>query len=540
MEPTLIFINGNIITMKEGLKAEALAVEGDRITALGSRDEIMDLANVMTRVIDLEGRTLMPGLIDTHVHVVGYGFSFEAIDLLGIPSLEKLVEKCERHIRENEIPDGTWILGRGFDQNRFEDTKRFPNSSDLNRISEKHPILLLRTCGHIGIANDLALQLAGVDGNTYVRGGSFDKHENGSPNGVIKEASLEWFKEKMSQSRTVDDLKRAIMVGGRDLSRFGITSVHTEDSYDLGYAGDLEDLYEAYRQLIIEGNLYQRVYQKISLPRIENVRNFLKKDLKSGDGNDYFRIGPVKLWADGTLGGRTAWLIEDYDDASGQKGISVYDDDEMVEIIDLCQKNNLQMCIHSIGDAALEQILDAYEKTGSSLEADNRHRIVHCQIGNHKQYERIGRLGLNINIQPLHTRTDFLLIEYSLGKERTSKCHAWKSLKEEGVVITGSSDVPCTNDRNAASVFQGIDAIVNRDYWLKEEEVSVYDALEMYTTNAAYSAFEEDTKGTIEEGKLADLIILSDDPLSIDKTRIKDINVEMTFLGGRLIYGGMK
>ncbi|SHJ82614.1 hypothetical protein SAMN02745751_03466 [Dethiosulfatibacter aminovorans DSM 17477] len=537
MDVTTIFINGNIVTMKDEIQAEALAVSNDKIVATGSNYEIKSMANTLTQVIDLKEKTLLPGFIDTHMHIVGYGFSFEAIDLLGLPSLESLIDKCKKYIEENDIAEGVWILGRGFDQNVFEDVNGFPTSKDLNKISENHPILLLRTCGHIGIANDLALNLAEVDENTFVRGGSFDKYEDGKPNGVIKEASLEWFKIKMSQSRTVDDLKRAIMAGGNDLSRYGITSVHTEDSYDLGYAGDLSELYEAYKQLIFEGNLKQRVYQKISLPRMSDVDDFLKRFLHTGLGNDFFRIGPVKLWADGTLGGRTAWLLEDYDDEPGQKGIAVYEDDEMTDIIKKCQDNNLQMCIHSIGDAALEQILNAYENASSGKDMKAfRHRIVHCQIGHYDQYQRIADMGININIQPMHTRTDYPLIEHRLGSERSSKCHAWNTIQEYGVLVTGSSDVPCTNCDNAASVFAGISEIVNRDYWLKDEEVSVYDALKMYTVNAAYSAFEEDVKGTIENGKFADFVILSENPMSIKKENIKDIEVEMTILGGKVVY----
>ncbi len=536
MEPTIIFINGNIITMNGTVKAEAVAVANDKIAAVGTKDEIMEMSNVMTTIVDLKGRTLLPGFIDTHVHLVGYGFSFEAIDLLGINSLEAMIDKCRKQIKDNCIPEGTWVLGRGFDQNVFKDSQGFPVSKDLNKISKTHPILLLRTCGHIGIANDLALKIANVDEKTKIRGGSFDTYENGKPNGVIKEASLEWFKEKMSHTRTIEDLKRAINTGCADLVRYGITSVHTEDSYDLGYAGDLEDLYEAYRQLIEEKNLCQRVYQKISLPRIGNVVGFLKKAVKTCDGNDYFRIGPVKLWADGTLGGRTAWLLDDYeDDVGGQRGISVYEDDEMFQIIETCQKNGLQMCIHSIGDAALEQILEAYKKAAGSR-SDKRHRIVHCQIGNYELYDRIAGLGININIQPLHTKTDYPLIEHRLGRERASKCHAWKTIQEKGVTITASSDVPCTNCENAANVFVGIDSIVNRDYWLKSEAVSVYDALKMYTVNAAFSAFEENVKGTIEKGKFADLIVVSDDPMSIHKNDIKDIEVDMTYVGGKLVY----
>ncbi|MCG8620193.1 MAG: amidohydrolase [Desulfobacterales bacterium] len=535
MTVTLAFINGNVITMKERTVAQAVAVGDDRIIRVGDNEDILAVTDGNTRVIDLKGKTLLPGFIDTHTHLLGFGFSFESIDLLNVTSQAELVEICQSYIRDNNIPEGTWILGRGFNQNEFTDINAFPTTRVMNRISETHPILLLRTDGHIGITNDLALELAGVDKDTYIRGGSFDTYEDGSPNGVIREASLEWFKKQMSKSRTVEDLKRAIRTGGLELARFGITSIHTEDSYDLGYAGDLGDIHEAYRELIWEDNMPLRVYQKVSLPRKADLSAFLEQPLRTGDGDDFFRMGPMKLWTDGTLGARTAALAEDYTDEPGQRGIYVYRDDELADMVKIAHDNDMQVCLHSIGDGSLEQVVRCYEAVAEEGGKDLRHRIVHCQIGTYELYERIGRMGLSINIQPLQTATDYPLIEHRLGKARASQCHAWKTCMDYGVNVTGSSDVPCTFSDEAANVFQGIDAIVNRDAWLPGEAVDVYDGLAMYTINAAWSAFEENTKGSIEVGKLADLVVLDSDPLTMDKKLIKDIRVEMTFLGGRLI-----
>ena len=198
----------------------------------------------------------------------------------------------------------------------------------------------------------------------------------------------------------------------------------------------------------------------------------------------------------------------------------------------------MQVCLHSIGDGSLEQVVNSLETLISTSDKTLRHRIVHCQIGNLAQYKRIGKLGLSINIQPTQTATDFPLIEDRLGKKRASTCHAWQSCIEYGVNVTGSSDVPCTYSKDAANVFHGIHAIVNREEWLPDEAVDVYDALKMYTINAAVSAFEEDVKGTIEVGKFADLIVLDQDPLKIDKNKLRHINVDMTFLGGKLMARG--
>jgi len=538
MQATLGFINGNIITMKDRVIKEALAVKNDMIIGVGTNQEIMALTNKMTHIIDLKGKTLLPGFIDTHTHLLGFGFSYESIDLFNIKSHMDLVDTCKKYIDVNQVQEGDWVLGRGFNQNEFSDQKEFPTTDVMNMISKRHPILLLRTDGHIGIANDLALKLAGIDEHTFVRGGSFDKYENGRPNGIIREASLEWFKKQISSFRKIEDLKRAVQTGGRELSRFGITSIHTEDSYDLGYSGNLDDIHEAYRQLTIENKMPVRIYQKVSLPRKNDLLTFLKQPLRTGHGNDFFRMGPMKLWTDGTIGARTAALLEEYLDEPGQKGMYLYEDDELKDMVKTAHENDMQVCLHSIGDGSLEQVIKCYEDVTIDSDKDLRHRIVHCQVGNHGQYERIAQLGLSINIQPIQTATDYPLIEYRLGRKRTSLCHAWRTCLDYGVNITGSSDVPCTYSGDSASVFHGIDAIVNRKRWQPSEAVDVYQGLEMYTINAAVSAFEEDVKGSIELGKFADLVVVDKNPLTIDKNKLKEIKVDMTFLAGKLITKG--
>lgn len=535
MNATLSFINGNIITMKDKVIKEAVAVENDKIIGVGSSEQIMALSNKMTHFIDLKGKTLLPGFIDTHMHLLGFGFSFESINLFNTQSYAELVEKCKKHIQDNNLPDGSWVLGRGFNQNEFVDKKEYPTTKVIDSISAKHPILLLSTDGHIGITNNLALRLAKVDENTFIRGGSFDKYENGKPNGVIREASLEWFKKQISRFRGTEDLKRAMQVGGKALSEFGITSIHTEDSYDLGYSGNLDDVHEAYRKLIIENQMPLRIYQKVSLPRKKDLLDFLNKPLRTGQGNDFFRMGPMKLWTDGTLGARTAALLEEYVDEPGQKGIYLYDDDELKEMMKTAHDNDMQLCLHCIGDGALEQVIHCFEDFIKSGVNKLRHRIVHCQVGHHEQYKRIARLGITINIQPVQTATDFPMIEHRLGKNRASTCHAWRTCIDCGINVTGSSDVPCSYSLDAANVFYGIHAIVNREQWLQDEAVEVYDALKMYTVNAAVSAFEEDVKGTVEVGKFADLVVVDKNPLTIDKKDLKNIGVDMTFLSGKLV-----
>ncbi|MEG1972063.1 MAG: amidohydrolase family protein, partial [Oscillospiraceae bacterium] len=295
---TLALKNGKIYTM-DGKIAEAVAVSDDIIVKVGSNEEIEPYISSNTEIIDLKGNTLVPGFNDTHTHLVGYGCSLTAANLENVNSKEELRERLCDYIEKNKIPQGEWVLGRGWNQNFFPD-KSFPDKTDLDRVSKNHPILIIRTCGHIGIVNSAGLNNVGVNKEMFIEGGSFDKGDDGEPNGVIREASLEWFKKNKKSKQNNNEIKRAIINGGNALLKYGITTIHTEDSYDLGYGGDFMDIYNSYQELIAQGSLPVRIYQKIALPTGKAIDEFLKGDLRTGDGNKFYHVGPVKQWSDGT------------------------------------------------------------------------------------------------------------------------------------------------------------------------------------------------------------------------------------------------
>ena len=538
----LILKNGRIYTM-DGRTAQAVAVRGDTIAKVGSNEEAEAAAGPGAQVVDLEGRCVVPGFIDTHTHLVGYGCSLRAVNLENVRSKAEIVARCRSFIAQHQIPEGTWVLGRGWNQNLFDGDQTFPDKTDLDQVSLSHPILIIRTCGHIGIANSAALRSVGVGPDTFIEGGQFDKGPDGLPNGVIREASLEWFKKHKTAKQGLSELKQAIVDGGRELLRYGVTSIHTEDSYDLGYGGDFMDIYNAYHELIAEGRLPVRIYQKISLPKAGDISDFLTRHptLRTGCGDDFYRIGPMKQWADGTIGARTAGMIEPYSDDPGNTGLYYYTPQELYENIRTAHNAGMQVCIHAIGDGALEMLLNAYERVLTEYpKPDHRHRIVHCFVGHQSQYERIAKLGLIINTQPISTSTDIPMMGSRVGPEREKSCHAWRTLTDLGVVITGSSDIPV----ETPNVFHGIYAIVNRrnvngnppEPWGLDQAVSVEEALKIFTINGAYSAFEEHRKGTITEGKLADLAVLSADPFAVEPEALKDISVDHTILGGKIVY----
>ena len=538
----LILKNGRVYTM-DGKTAQAVAVQGDTIVKVGTNEEVETLADGSTQVMDLGGRAVVPGFIDTHTHLVAYGCSINAVNLEGVGSKEEIVSRCADFIARHNIPEGTWVMGRGWNQNLFSGEKTFPDKNDLDRVSRTHPILIIRTCGHIGIANTAALESVGVSRDTYIEGGQFDLGTDGLPNGVIREASLEWFKKNKTAKQNLSEIKRAIVDGGSDLLRYGVTSIHTEDSYDLGYGGDFIDIYNAYQELIAEGRLPVRIYQKISLPKAGDIADFLTRypELRTGCGNDFYRIGPMKQWSDGTLGARTAGMLEPYSDDPGNTGLYYYTPEELYQNILTAHNAGMQVCIHAIGDGALEMLLDAYERVlKESPKENHRHRIVHCFVGHPDQYERIAKMGLIINTQPISTSTDIPMMASRVGAEREKSCHAWRTLTDLGVVITGSSDIPV----ETPNVFKGVYAIVTRrnvdhnppEPWNADQAVTVEEALRFFTINGAYSAFEDQRKGTITEGKLADMAVLDKDPFAVDPEALQDILVDHTILGGKVVY----
>ena len=535
----LILLNGVVHTM-DGRTCEAVAVRGERILKVGSSEDIEQLKHPGTQMVDVGGRAVLPGFIDTHAHLVGYGASLNAVDLSGAESVEELIVMCRDYIQANGVSPGQWIAGRGWNQNRFTQNPVFPTRKELDRISTAHPILLLRVCGHIGVANSMALENAGVTNETEIHGGCFDKDETGALNGVIREAALEWFKKRRTGCSSKEMIRQNILLGGRKLLMYGITSVHSEDSYDLGYSGPFMDIYDTYRAMSQAGELPVRVYQKIALPARKDVEEFLRGSLRTGMGDDSYRIGPMKQWCDGTMGARTAALLAPYADDPQNCGIHVYEEETLYENVLAAHLAGMQVCLHAIGDGALNRVLNVYERILAEHPRELRHRIVHGQVGSRSLYERLAKLDVSVNIQAAQTASDWGMMRSRLGAEREPESHNWRTLTDLGVCLTGGSDIPV----EPPDVLFGIHASVNRTDrngnpsggWLPDQKLTVDEAIRTYTVNAAYSAFEEKIKGTITEGKLADLVVVDRDPYAVDPERLMDIGVDITILGGRVVY----
>ncbi len=517
--------------------AAAVAVSDGLIQAVGTDEEILKLADENSRVIDLKGACVVPGFNDSHCHLLTTGIGMELLDLRGAASLEELIERGRRYIEERQIPEGTWVHGIGYDQNLFAE-KVLPDGKTVDAISEKHPIFIERICGHVGAANAMAMKLAGYTKDTEVTGGELEKDADGRLTGVLKETALEVFVDMIPRPG-VEETKALIEKVAAQYNACGVTSVHTDDLGEV----DLDTMLEAYRQLEREGRLNLRIFEEIRAPRLPELNRFLQYGLRTGDGTDYFRIGNIKLFADGSLGARTAYMREDYGDDPGNRGIAVYTQEELNEVVMTAHKAGMQVACHAIGDGAVEQCVNAFVKARRSDGKCLRDRVVHCQFADDELLRRMADNEIASDIQPPFTVSDAPMVPSRLG-DREWCGYRWKTMMDMGIKLGGGSDSPV----EPFDVIWGIHCVVNRTDAFgnkagvchPEEKLTVQEALGLYTAGSAYLSFDENKKGRIKEGYLADLAILSQDILAAEPEDILKTKVLMTVVGGRIVYGEME
>lgn len=513
----LAILNGNIVTMDKRIgRAEAVAVSGERIIGVGKNSEVRRLIGKGTKVLNLRGKTVVPGMIDSHIHFVDYGLSLTRIDLRNVQSIVEIQEKVASRVKA--ASPGKWVLGRSWDQERLKE-KRYPNRHDLDRVSSENPVVLSRVCGHICVANSLALQLANVTKETPdPLGGQIDKDpETGEPTGILRDEamSLIW---KHVPSPTKADLIAAIEAASQRALSAGLTGVHAllrDSSY-----------VEALQEARATGKLGVRIYMGIPVDLLENLINL---GIKTGFGDHWLKIGCVKMLLDGSLGGRTAAMEDPYSDDPGNKGLLLYREEKLRQIVSKAHDSGYQLAIHAIGDRAIELALDAIEEAQKKTpRKDHRHRIEHASIINPDQINRMASMKVIASIQPAFVTSDFWAID-RVGKKREEWVYPFKTLFKKTVAPAGS-DCPVEH----LDPLQGIWAAVTRGGFLPSERVTVDQALCMYTMNSAYASFEENEKGSISEGKLADMVVLSKDPFKTPPDKLRSIRIESVIVGGKV------
>lgn len=533
-----IFINGNIRTMDPVMpRAEAVAVKGGIILRVGGDQDILALRGPDTRVVDLEGKLLLPGFCDSHLHLLSYGYSLEKVDLGQTQSLEDLIAEGRKFLAEH--PDTRWLQGRGWNNENWS-RKDYPTRYDLDRISTQIPISFVRTCAHVIAVNSKALERMGVGRDPRpIEGGKIDVDENGEPLGVFQEAARDLVYNAVP-SLSKDDIRRMVKNGAARLLECGITSVQSDDLEAVAPA-DYQKVLDVYFEMARTRTLPVRVYQQCLLPPLSRLKEFFALGYHWGQGDDLFRIGPLKLLGDGSLGGRTAFMAQPYADDPTTRGISVFSQEELDELIAFAHDRGMPCAVHCIGDGQLRMTFESIEKAMlRNPKADMRHSLVHCQITDEPLLKKFRDLRVIAHIQPIFLDSDIAIVEARVGKEKARSSYNWRTMADSGVVYACGSDAPVEH----FDVMKNIYCAVTRKTlagqppggWNPEQCLTVEQAVKGFTLNGAYASCEENVKGSLSPGKYADFVLLDQDIFSVEAEAIKDTRVLMTVLGGEIVY----
>lgn len=523
-----LYKNGKFYTMEqEGQAVEAVGVRDGKIVFTGTNEEAEKIES--DEIIDIKGRAVFPGFIDCHQHTLAYARTTKEVNLVGTKSVQDILDRLKECAKVTQ--PGDWIKGSGFNHEEFDEV-RIPTKEELDSVSKECPILISRYCMHVHAANSKALEIAGIDENFKpIVPDSVEYGADGKPNGILRESAVTpVLKSIPDLLPTPEDKKDALEAVCRDMNRYGITGIHPIQ----GKFVDADEYMNLYQELEEEGRLPVRVYLSFD--------EYPSFHMKTGFGNEKLRYGFYKIYSDGSLGSRNAALTEDYSDDPGNKGLLNHSPEEVMEMCQKAYDMDLQIGIHAIGDRGVEIALDALENCYRKNPKPNvRFRLIHGIVLRKDLIERIKKMPIIVDIQPRFTSNyNIWWSEDRLGPERIRYAYAWNTLIKEGIILTGSSDSPV----EPYSPMLGVYSIVCRQDltgkpeggWYPKERVSVYDAISMYTRNAAYSSYEEDIKGTITVGKLADFAVMEEDPFTVDPLHIKDIRVMQTWLGGKKVY----
>ena len=530
--PTLILHNARIYTVdSRNTVAEAVAIAGDRITRVGKETEVLALKGASTRLIDVRGATIVPGLHDAHAHVVGLGASLQDVDLRGTRSFEEVVGRVRRRLA-NARP-GEWIVGRGWDQNDWAD-KEWPTHDLLSAATADHPVYLTRVDGHAGIANRKAMEVAGLGRTTTdPPGGRILRSADGQPTGVVIDGAQALITSAMPNVGR-QQLEDQIQLADRELRRVGITTVH-----DAGADGDTV---EAYKHLIDAGTIKTRLYVMLR-GSLRELSPFFARGPLVDYANHRLAVRAVKIYADGALGSRGAALLEPYSDEPTTSGLLTTPPDEVYAQTVAAAKAGFQVGIHAIGDRANRQVMDLFERVQGEVPGARalRMRIEHAQILDAAEIPRFAKLGVIASMQPTHATSDMPWAPARIGNARVEEgAYVWRKLLDSGAVLASGSDFPVED----ANPLLGLYAAITRQDsagkppggWTPSQRMTRDEALASFTRQAAYAAHAETLTGSIETGKLADLLVLSKDIMRVPPSDILTTTVRMTIVGGETVY----
>lgn len=534
-EAHTVFFNATVYTLdpKKPI-VQAIAVNRDRIIATGSTDELLQTFKI-TNLIDLRGKTVVPGLIDAHGHMPGLGRAMQSITLVGITLPEEVAALVRERVQQ--VKPGWWIYGRGWDQNLWP-VKQFPAKNLLDAVSPNNPVILGRIDGHVIWVNSKAMEIARVTAQTEAPvGGKIVRDAAGMPTGIFVDKARALI-EDFFPPPTEEEIEQSLLIAAHECVRFGLTGVHDMgEIHEIGVDAKRIDIY---KRLIDQDRLPLRINAALNAPG-EAWDAWSNQAPLVDYGNGMLNVRSVKMYMDGALGSRGAALMEVYDDDPGNRGLTFMSVEDHEQLVRSAIDRGFQPCTHAIGDRGNHVVLNVYEKILRSLPAgDYRPRIEHVQVLSPSDIPRFKQLNVIPSMQPTHATSDMFWAEARLGSARVKGAYAWKSLLETGAIIPAGSDFPVESPNPLWGFYAAVTRSDHNGYpaegWYGKQKMRREEALKAFTIWAAYGMFQEGVKGTIEYGKYADLTVLSKDIMKIPSKEILETEVEMTIVGGKMVY----
>lgn len=526
-----IFVNGNIYTFnKMQPQVEAVVVENGRFIDLGSTEDMLrKWRSTDSDIIDFSGKAVTPGLTDSHLHMSGIAHSFLGLDVTGVTSKQKMLQMIRE--RAASLQEGEWIVGRGWDENIFTD-RIIPTIKELDEVAPEHPLFITRICGHASLVNSVALKRSKYHRDMPIpEGGTVVLDEvTGKPTGLLLESAAQIVTKHIPEP-SYDELKQGMRQAIKFAIEKGLTSVHTNDPR---YLGGMQRTWKMYDELINGENLSLRTNLLIDHEFLDEIAEL---GFYTGYGDHLLQVGAVKIFADGAMGRRTALLSEPYNDAQDQYGDAMFDQETLHSIVKRARRLGMSIAVHTIGDQALENVLDILDQFPTVAYRD---RLIHIQVLRPELIKRLVNRSRIADIQPRFLAGDFPWVIDRLGEERMKLSYAWKSLIDAGVVCAGGSDSPV----EPVDPLLGIHAAVTRklpeedhDGYYPEQKLTMGEAFTLFTKMGAFPTNEETIKGTISRGKLADMTVYSNNPFTMeDADQLLETSILMTIIGGQIMY----
>ena len=520
-----LWIGGTIYTMEqEGAMVEAVLVEDDKILATGSLGE---LRNEADEIIDLQGATMYPGFVDSHLHMIFQGQKLLRLDLSKATSAEELLDLIKE--AATTIAEDQWLFGEGWNENNFADA-RIPTKAELDAI-RKEPILLTRVCHHVVLGNSSALEAGGVtEESVSPAGGEIGRDAEGCLNGLLYELASNLVTDAIPKEGEayIQTLVEALDLGIEDMLAHGLTGGHTEDMH---YFGKYINPLTAFHQVVGKKRNF-----RVNLLRHNGA---FKEMMETGAEyiKDFVEPGAMKIFADGALGGSTAALIEPYSNQPNNKGLMIQTDEQMEQLVKLARSYNEAIAVHIIGDAAAEQVLNAIEKY--PVPAGKRDRLIHACVVNEQQIERMKKLPIIIDVQPAFVPSDFPWVEERLGPDRVKLSYPWKTFIDEGIMCAAGTDAPVEAISPVESIYAAVERkkpFAKHEGYVAEQKISRYEAIRMYTVGSAQAICKEHERGIIKEGYVADFSIFNRDLFAGTSEDMLDAIAVKTVVAGRVVY----